>query len=425
MDFSLSEEQEMLKTAARGFLEAECPESKVREVEHGTKGYSPKLWKRVADLGWLGLMYPEEYGGMGMNFLDMTVLYEEMGRAMFPSPHLSTVVLCGLTILAAGTDEQKKDILPKIAEGNLILSLAMTEPKAAWDKKAWQPEGITVTATASGNDYVINGAKLFVHDAHVADQLLVVTRTKTAKNPADGITLFLVDRKSPGITINMLVTSAGDNKQSEVIFKNVKVSKKNIVGKLDGGWATLWEVVKKGSILDCAELLGACQRAVELGVDYAKSRMQFDLPIGINQFVQEHAAQLAVDTDSSRRLIYLAAWRLSEGLDCDLEVAMANGWSKDALEDAQWRCHNIMAGVACTEALGVMPLFTKRANTQCLYLGEPGFWRNKIVDELVKLPPPEQTQGKPRGLWDPKKEQISGWDIWADYSRSLHKIEHD
>lgn len=121
MDFSLSEEQEMLKTMARDFLEKECPESLVREMERDDKGYSPELWRKIADLGWLGLIYPEKYGGTGGNILDLVVLYEEMGRAMLPSPHLSTVVLCGLAILTAGSDEQKADLLPKIVDGDLIL----------------------------------------------------------------------------------------------------------------------------------------------------------------------------------------------------------------------------------------------------------------------------------------------------------------
>jgi len=200
MDFSLSEEQEMLKTMARDFLEKECPESFVRDMDEDEDGYSPEVWRKIADLGWLGLIYPEKYGGTEGSILDLAVLYEEMGRAIFPSPHLSTVVLCGQTILAVGSEEQKTELIPKIVNGDLILSLALTEPESSWDGTAWDAEGVTVRATPDGDDYIIDGIKLFVHDAHVADYLLCVTRTRDGAAPEDGITLFLVDAGIPGIS---------------------------------------------------------------------------------------------------------------------------------------------------------------------------------------------------------------------------------
>jgi alkylation response protein AidB-like acyl-CoA dehydrogenase len=199
MDFALSEEQEMLKKMARDFLENECPKSLVREMEDDEKGYSPELWKKMADLGWMGLVLPEEHGGEGLTFLDLAVLIEEMGRALVPGPYLSTVVYCGLPILAAGTEEQKREFLPKIAKGDLILSLALTEPSASWE-----PSGIETRAVADGDDFVINGTKLFISDAHVADCLLCATRTRDSAEGEDGITLFLVDAKSQGISMTPL-----------------------------------------------------------------------------------------------------------------------------------------------------------------------------------------------------------------------------
>ncbi len=213
MDFSLNEEQEMLKTMARDFLETECPESVIRETLRSSEGYSPGLWRKIADLGWMGIIFPEQYGGIGGNIIDLVILYEEMGRGLFASPHLSTVVLCGETILAAGSEEQKADLLPKIANGDLILALALTEPSSSWDGKTWEPEGVTISATAEGDSYVIDGSKLFVQDAHVADYILCAARTKNGGKPEDGITLFLVDAKSSGITCNLLDTVSGDNKQ--------------------------------------------------------------------------------------------------------------------------------------------------------------------------------------------------------------------
>jgi alkylation response protein AidB-like acyl-CoA dehydrogenase len=412
MDFAISEEQEMLKKTARDFLEKECPESFIREMEEDDDGYSPELWRKIADLGWLGLVYPEKYGGTGGSFLDLTVLYEEMGRTMFPSPHLSTVVLCGLTILAAGSEEQKAELLPKIVKGDLILALALTEPESSWNNKAWDAEGVAVRAARSGDDYIINGTKLFVHDAHIADYILCVTRTRRGVKPENGITLFLVDAKSPGISCTPLETTAGD-KQSEVTFNKVRVPRKNIVGKLSGGWAPLAKVMQYGAVLLCAEMVGAGQRLLELTVEYAKTRIQFEQPIGINQYVQEHCIYLLSEVDSSRWLTYQAAWKLSQGLPSDLEVAIAKAWTSDAHERACWRAHQVHAGVGYTIDAGVLPLYSRRAKTQQLYLGDSAHHLEKVAQQIEKWPVPEKFKGKPLGLWNvPEEKQIPAWQPW-------------
>ena len=219
MDYALTEQQEMLRNTARAFLEKECPKTLVREVEQDEKGYSPELWKKMADLGWMGLVFPEEYGGNGLSMLDLTILIQEMGRAIVPGPFLSTVVCGGLTILKWGSEEQKKEILPRIAKGELILALALTEPGASYDAA-----DITVQAVPEGDDFVISGTKLFVENAHVADYLICVTRTKSSDNKQDGITLFLVNAKSPGIRCTPLKTFTAD-KQCEVVFDKVRVTK--------------------------------------------------------------------------------------------------------------------------------------------------------------------------------------------------------
>jgi len=393
MDFSLTEEQEMLRKMARDFLESECPESLVREVERGDKGYSPELWSKIAELGWLGIIFPEKYGGTEGSILDLAVLYEEIGRAMFPSPYLSTVVLCGLTILAAGNEGQKAEFLPKIANGDLILALALTEPSASWDA-----EGVAVRATAEGADYIINGTKLFVHDAHISDYLLCVTRTKDGATPEEGITLFLVDAKSPGISYTLLKTTAGD-KQSEVVFDKVKVPKENMVGGLHGGWAPLSKVLQQGAVLLCAEMVGAGQRLLELTIDYAKTRIQFDQPIGVNQYVQEHCIYLLSEVDGSRHVTYQAAWKLSENLPCDMEVAIAKAWTSDSHERACWRAHQVFAGVGYTTEVGVLPLYSRRGKSLQLYLGDSAHHRKKVAQQLDGWTL-ERPRGKPLGLWE-------------------------
>jgi len=401
MNFDLTEEQEMLKTMGRDFMEKEYPELTARDILKSPEGYSPELWKKIANLGWLGMIYPEQYGGMEMGVLDMAILYSGMGRAMFSSPHLSTVVLCGLTILNAGIEEQKTEFLPRIAGGDLIMALAWTESSASWD-----PDGVAVTARADGDDYVINGTKLFVHDAHIADYILCVTRTRDEGAPEDGITLFLVDAQTPGIEITLLRTMAGNNKQSEVIFNDVRVPKQNMVGPLNGGWAPLFKTMQVGAVMVCAEMVGTGQKAGELAVDYAKTRIQFDQPIGINQYVQEHCIMVFEEVNASRWLMYQAAWKLSQNMPCDIEVAMAKGFGSDSHERAMYRAHQVFAGVGYAVELGMMPLFTRRSRMLMLYLGDSDYWMDKVAGEMDQWPEPERPQGKPLGIFDVEEETV-------------------
>ncbi|MBM4452879.1 MAG: acyl-CoA dehydrogenase, partial [Chloroflexi bacterium] len=237
MDLGLNEQQEMLRRSARDFLQKECPKQLVRQLDASDSGYSPELWRKMAELGWLGLAFPEEYGGNGGSFLDLAVLLEEMGYNILPGPFFSTVVLGGLAILAAGSEQQKKSLLPKIATGELLLTLALTEPSAKYDAAS-----IKTKATAQNDEYVINGTKLFVPDANVAHYILCVARTQPRKNTEDGLTVFLVDSKSPGIKCTLLKTLARD-KQCEVVFDNVHVPKENIIGKLNKGWPIVADII--------------------------------------------------------------------------------------------------------------------------------------------------------------------------------------
>jgi alkylation response protein AidB-like acyl-CoA dehydrogenase len=415
MDFGLSEDQEMLKTMARDLLEKEYPEAQVRAVMKKEEGYSTEMWKKIADLGWLGILYPEKYGGTGGNLIDTVVLFEEMGRAMYVSPFLSTAVLCGRAILDAGTETQKNELLPKLVKGQVLLAMALSEPEGVWDHTAWEPEGIKVKATAADGGYVINGVKLFVHDAHVADYLLVVTRTKTGRNSADGITLFLVNAKSEGIKYELLKTLSGNHKQSEVVFKDVKVGKQDIVGELHKGWKVIDKVLKAGVVMLCAEMLGAGQKVLEIAVDYAKTRIQFDMPIGLNQYVQGHCIRALAYVDTSRHLTYQAAWLLSEGQDCDMEVSMAKSWVSEGNERICWHGHQVLAGVGSTDAAGTLPIYTRLGTDSQYYLGGAEYHLEKVADEVEKLPPPDRPKGKALGLWKPGTQGLPSWDIWKEY----------
>ncbi len=228
MDITFTEEQEMLKKSARDFLAAECPKTRVRELEEDEKGYA------MAGLGWMGLAIPEEYDGMGMTFQALTILLEEMGRNVLPGPFSCTVVQGAYAILEAGSEAQKKEFLPKIANGKAIFTTALLEPGGVY----YDAAGISLKATDQGDNFVLKGTKVFVEMANVADYIICAARTKEEANSEDGVSLFIVDAKSLGLRCEVMPTIAFD-KLCEVRFEDVAVPKGNLLGELDKGWATV------------------------------------------------------------------------------------------------------------------------------------------------------------------------------------------
>ncbi len=375
MNFTLSEEQEMLKTAARDFLTDKCPKTLVKEMVEDEKGYSPELWREMGGLGWMGLVFPEEYGGSGMSFLDLSVLLEEMGRASLPSPFFSSVVLGGLSILDAGNKEQKQQYLPGIASGETIFTLALTEADARYDAAS-----IRVKAAVDKGDYVISGTKLFVPDAHVADYLLCVARTDESGGAENGITVFIVDAKSPGISHTVLKTMSGD-KLCEVVFDQVRVAEDNILGQLDRGWNLVQKVIERAAVARCCETLGAMQQMLEMTVDYAKERKQFGRPIGSFQVIQHYCVNMATDVDGSRFTVYQAAWMIEEGLACSKEVAIAKAWSGEAFGRVSTLAHQIHGAIGCTIDHDLQ-FYTRRGKAAESTFGGGDFYREVVAREM-------------------------------------------
>ena len=375
MDFDFNDEQKMFKQGARDFFEKEVPKSLVKKMVEDDNGNPPELWKKMAQLGWLGLIYPEQYGGSGGNIIDLVALEEEMGRACLPGAFFSTVLLGGLFILNAGSEEQKRDLLTKVGKGELILTLALTETSASY-----AASGVETTAISDKDDYIISGTKLFIPDAHIADYIICIARTKKGTKPEDGITAFLVDRKSAGITCTLLKSIAGD-KLCEVVFNNVKVSKRNIIGKLDQAWAPVELTLQQVTLAKCAEMVGGAQRALEMAADHAKKRVQFDRPIGTFQSIQHLIANSMMDVDASRFLTYEAAWKFSEGLPCAKEIAMAKGWTSEAYQRTTATGEQVLGGIGYTTD-GDMQLYYKRAKAAELTLGDGKFQREALAKEL-------------------------------------------
>ncbi len=375
MDLGFTEEQEILRSSAREFLAEECPKELVRELDESDTGYSPELWKKMADLGWMGILFPEEYGGSSGSFLDLGVLLEVMGYNILPGPYFSTVVLGGLPILNAGNEKQKKEFLPGIAEGKTIFALALMEPSASYDASS-----IKAKARLKDNDYIINGTKLFVQDANVADYLLCVAKTKDTPDPEKGITVFIVDAKSPGIKCTLLNTLARD-KQNEIVFKNVKVPEKNILGKLNQGWRVVKDILENAAVAKCAEMVGGSQAILDMSVQYAKERSQFGRPIGSFQAIQHYCANMLTDVDGSRYLTYEAAWKISEGLPAAKEVSIAKAWVNDASHRVSILGHQIYGAMGFSMEID-LHLYYRRAKAGAQAFNDSSHHREIIAREL-------------------------------------------
>ncbi len=374
MDLRFTETQEILKKMARDFLTTECPKTLVRKLEQSEEGYSPELWKKIAELGWMGLIIPEEYGGMGYTFQDLVVLLEEIGRNILPGPLIATITSTFL-ILEAGTEEQKKELLPKIAQGKLIITTALLESEGVFDAS-----GITVKATPKGDDFVINGTKLFVEMAHVANHIICVTRTKESTAPEKGITLFIVDSKATGISHEVMPTTAAD-KLCEVHFKDVTVRKKNVLGKIDEGWPIVEMMLRKGAIAKCAESLGAMETCVEMTVAYSKERVQYDRPIGAFQALQHKIADMWTAMETSRYLIYETAWMESEGLTCAKEASMAKAYVNEVYKDvAKWAVR--LHGAIATSADHDIPFYYRRSLAAHIAFGNTDFHREIVAQKI-------------------------------------------
>jgi len=372
MKLTLTEEQEMLKKTACDFLADKCPKTFVTQMEESDTGYSRELWQEMAELGWMGLAFPEKYGGGDMNFLDLAVLLEEMGRACLPGPFFSTVVLGGLPILDVGSEEQKQEYLPKLIHGEKIFTLALNEP----GYQNYDASSVTVEATPDDGNYVINGTKLFVPDANIADYLICVARTK----PENGIIIFLADAKNPRINCTILKTIAGD-KLCEVVFDQMPVPKANILGQLNQGWSAAQKIIERAAVGKCCEMVGNIQRVLEMTVDYAKERKQFDRPIGSFQIIQHYCADMATDVDGARFSTYQAAWMLSEGLPCTKEVAIAKAWIGEASQRVVALAHQIHGAIGVTIEHD-LHFYTRRAKAAELAFGDANFYREVVAREM-------------------------------------------
>lgn len=375
MDFGFSEEQEMLRDAAKRFLADSCDTKFVRRMMADGSAHDPDFWQKLVGLGWPGLMIPEQYGGQAGTFLDMTVIAEEAGKALIPGPFFTAAMLGVPTFVEGGSNAQKNEFLPKMAEGKFIATLAIAEAAGRFDAG-----GIELKATKRGKGYKLSGEKFFVPDAHVADAIVVAARIGRGKGE-DGITLLCVPANEKGITVTQLKTVDMTRRMCHVKFDNVAASE--VIGTEGKGWGTLRRVLDIATAALSAEMVGTAQKALDISVDYAKTRVQFGKPIGSFQAVKHKCVDMMVAVENARSLTYYACWTVDERVaEAATAVPMAKAYASDMAKNVTSEAIQVHGGIGFTWEHD-MHLYHRRALAGEANLGNAPIHREVVAKSLL------------------------------------------
>lgn len=376
LDLSLNESEEILRTTALNFLERDIPKETLQKLLDTDTGYSDEIWKKVVGMGWLGIIIPEEYGGTGYPLTTAGVLFEALGSGPLPGPYFSSGILGSHIILAASSEEQKKEILPDVAEGKTVLTLALTEPGYSWE-----PGAVQTAAEKKNGDYVLNGVKLFTIDAQAATHHIVVARTGKGDKPSEGISLFLVDTKSDGLSIRRLPGYLS-GQAFEVKLDSVKVPQSALLGEVDRGWPALMEGIEKSIPVLCAYKVGGCQAAFDIAVEYSRVRVQFGQPIGRFQRVQDMIIEMVTHADSARWTTYESLWKIDENQDATESVHLAKAVSSEAYWQACTLGHRALSGISYSME-HPLAYHTRVSRNLYNYLGDPSYHRRRLGEMLT------------------------------------------
>jgi alkylation response protein AidB-like acyl-CoA dehydrogenase len=366
MEFDLNDEQRALRDEARRFLDAEAPVSYARAMMEDERGWRDDVWRRMASLGFMGVPFPEQYGGVGQGFIALTIVLTEMGRVVFPGPYFSTVVMAGHAVLEAGTEEQRKELLPQIAGGDLIATLAFDETRNRWDENA-----ISVTATPVADGFTLSGEKRLVIDGAQSHRHIVAARA------GDEVSLF-VTRPQEAVTRTPASLIDQTRKVADVRFDDARA---DMLG--EPGWEPLQRILDRICVGLAAEMLGGAARVLELSVAYAKDRVQFGRPIGSFQAVKHRAADMLLDVESLRSAVYYAAWAIERGHpDASLAASMAKAYASDAYRRVAASGIQIHGGIGFTWEHD-MHLYFKRAKASEAAFGD-AVWHRDRMAQLLK-----------------------------------------
>jgi len=368
MDLEFTPEQELLRDAVRGVCAKHAGLDVVRKMEGDPLGYPEQLWAQMSETGLLGLTLPERWGGSGMSMLDAVVVYEELGRALAPSPHFVSSVMSGGVIAAAGTDEQHERWLAPIAAGEVVVTPAWLEPG-----RGFGPVGVQLSATADGDGWRLSGTKRHVQYGGAADRLLVLARCGAGP---DGVVLLLVDPRGDGVTLTAEPTVASDS-QCRVDLDAACVPGDAIVGTPGAGWSAWEQVMGDGIVLLAAQAVGGARYALDITVQYAKDRFQFDKPLGAFQAIAHYLADALTRVDGAETLVWEAAWARSTGRSTARLAPMAKLFACQTFRDVTAMAQQVFGGVGFTVDYDIQLYFRRAKQLQL------SWWDARYLEELV------------------------------------------
>ena len=372
LDLRLTESEEMLKKTALDFVRRDAPKEVIQDLQESDTGYTDELWRKVVEMGWPGLIIPEQYGGFGNSLTSAGVLFEALGTGPLPGPYFSSGILSSLIILEAGTEEQKQRILPAIAKGEQILTLALTEPGYGWE-----PGAVQTNVNSKNGDFVVDGLKLFTMDAQAATHFIVVARTGKGADPAKGISLFLVDRESDGLSVRRLPGFLA-GRTFEVKLDSVKVPRADMLGDKDEGWQALEQGIAKSIPVLCAYKVGGCQAVVDMVLEYSRLRIQFGTAIGRFQRVQDMIIEMVNHSDAARWTTYESLWKLDTQRPAAESVHLAKAVSSEAYWQVCSLAHRVFSGISYSKEHPVS-FHTRASRSLYSYLGEPSYHRQQLA----------------------------------------------
>ncbi|MBU4316770.1 MAG: acyl-CoA/acyl-ACP dehydrogenase [Proteobacteria bacterium] len=377
LDLSLTKSEQILKSTTRDFLSREISRDSLQALLDSETGYTETIRKKVADIGWFGIIIPESLGGIGYPLTSAGVLFEALGSLPLPGPYFSSGILGSLIVMEAGDDSRQKALLPGVADGSIRLSLALTEPAYGWG-----PESINASASPEGGWYSLNGTKLFVMDARAATHFIVAVRTgdKTA-DPGEGISLFLVDKELGGVSIAPL-TGYFSARTFEVKFDNVMLSEDNLLGEPNRCWPTLARAIEKAIPVLCAYKVGGCQAVFTMALDYSRQREQFGQPIGRFQRVQDMIIEMVNYADAARWTTYEALWKLDSGIPPGESIHLAKAVASEAYWQACTLAHRVFSGISYSMEHDVS-FHTRASRSLYHFLGDPAYHRQQLTLKLM------------------------------------------
>jgi alkylation response protein AidB-like acyl-CoA dehydrogenase len=378
MDFDFTQEQVMLRNLARELLTRESAPRAVRQMMEDPTGYDEGLWRQLAEMGLQGIAIDEAHGGQGLGMIELALVLEEMGRAAYPGPYFTTVVLAASAIAAGGDRAQMDAYLPGIASGKTKATLALLE-----DSLSWEAAGINLRARSQGGEYVLAGTKRFVPFAHVADLLLVAARTTESGDPTRGITVFALERETPGLSLTPNVGVDLTSKTSTLVLDGVRAGREAIVGRPDEGWEVVRAALRRAAVGASAEMLGAARKCMEMSVEYAKVREQFGQPIGTFQAVKHACAEMLLEVENAHAATYYAAWALdADAPDAALAASVAKSYVSEAARKVCGSAIQVHGGIGFTWEYDLHLYFKRAKHLEPLY-GDAELHRELVLQEVL------------------------------------------